>query len=640
MDPQGDVPSCGAPIPEEERTPWRRALEAALLGPALRRSARSREILTYLVGETLAGRRDRITGTTIAQDVRGRDASFDGEGDAIVRVQMRRLRMQLAEDYGAEALGTAPRIVVPKGAYRPELAPPPETARDPRPAPAGGFAGAPAPAPEPAPPPAEPRAAGSDAPDEAPRDRGARRERFLTIAVALLVLAVVVMQADELASLLGRGDPGFDVASGPPPAEPPASTSTPATYQHAAAAPPSPARYPKVAVLPFRNLTGDPANDVFRAGLQFQIASDLQRFGTIRAFGLDAPELRGGPLPARYYIGGTILDADGEVDVFVFLTDAETGRALLTRRIREPHAQTGEEGDYYTVLSRLSRAVSGQIAGEHGGIEQAEEVRAIADEALDDERGMEGFRCVALSQSFFRSRAVDDHRRALDCVDERLDEDPQDALLTAYKAMIVFHSLPDMGLMDTRALSWTPTPEEALSLASRAVSLDPGSDSAHAIRGAILNAFGEREEAIASLRRAAHLNPGNPTIFGLLALALTGDERWGEAREAAEQAIALSAMPQPFYYIPAFLGALMEGDRGEAMVAAAEVARTPAPWAPTVELIAADLAGEMRQVEALAPEVRAYAEEHDGDPLAGLRRWVPSERGMAELEARLAEWDL
>lgn len=613
----GDGSREREPIPEAEAERWRDALRAALSGPSVRRSARSRELLNYLVDETIAGRRDRITGTTIAQDVLGRDASFDGDGDAIVRVQMRRLRVQLAQDATAEELGAAPRIVVPKGAYRPELHDPPRGgAAPPQDEAAPGFAEAPAPPPT-------PPTRRTEMSAEATPHRG--RDRLLLAAASMLLLAVLALTAVEVAGLLTRD----------PEAAAPLTAREAPPRAARAGAPPAPIDWPSVAVLPFRNLTGDPSNDVFQTGLQLQVASDLQRFGTVKAFALDAPEMRGGQVPARYYIGGTVLEIAGEMDVFVFLTDAETGRSALSRRIREPRADTGEPGDYYTVLTRLSRAVSGHMAGHYGGIETAEQIRMVAEAGLDDERGMEGFRCIALSQVFRRTRTLEDHRRAMSCLDAHLKTHPEDGLVTAHKALVAFHSLPEMGLMDTRSLDWSTTAGEVLALARRAVSLAPGSDAAHAIRGTILSSFGDAREAIASLRRAADLNPGNPTIHGLLALALMGEDRWEEAARVADRAVAISAEPEPFFYLPAFLVALAEDDIGTALATASEVARTRAPWAPTIELVAADLAGKGGELRALRREVRAYAEAHGGDALAGLRRWVPSERGMAELEARL-----
>lgn len=188
---RGEGPG-GAPLDGRERERWERALAAALRGPSLSRSARGRELLRYLVRETQAGRRHRITGVTIAQDVLGRDASFDSETDAIVRVQMRRLRVQLAEDQAAGAPGDAPWIAIPKGAYRPELTEPrpPSTRADPTRAdaaielaePAPPWPGAAPARPEPSEEPREPPVPSGDPKEpKGPDDRPAKGPRRLLL---------------------------------------------------------------------------------------------------------------------------------------------------------------------------------------------------------------------------------------------------------------------------------------------------------------------------------------------------------------------------------------------------------------------------------------------------------------------------
>lgn len=615
---------------------WRGALEHALGGPAMGRSPRSRQLLTYLVEETIAGRRDAITGVTIAQDVLQRDADFDG-GDAIVRVQMRRLRLLLAEDLRtAGARGPERRITVPKGAYRPVLerldapspdapvpasAPPPpldptpEARREPDREP---------PPPDPAPTPAP------AARDGAPPSRGLVQQAVY--AAAGLTMAILALLANDVLRTPATESPpvtnataGVAAELGLAAAEPPASDPDPGIDRPA---------YPTVAVLPFMNQTGEPGNDMFRTGFQFQVASDLQRFGTIRAYASEVPPAYVGDVVVRYVVGGSIIDLEDEVDVFIFLEDNRTGRSIFNRRVVEPSSGTDDRNDYFAILATMSSVISGQIAGDHGDIERFETAREISRNGLNG-GDLGAFRCVALSQRFIDLRSAQAFRRALSCIDGGLRDDPQDAILIAYKALLAFYSVPSMGLMDTRTMGWTFSLDEAMAMAERAASLDPGSDVAQAARGSILNAVGRGEEAVASLERAASLNPGNPTIHGLLALALMGQDRWDEALLAAESAIAHSAEPQPFYYVPAFMRALVVGDAPGALRAGREVSRTAAPWGDVLKLIAADLDGDVEEVERLTPLVEAFAALQDGDPLRGLRRWMPSERGVAELERRL-----
>ncbi|GFE63551.1 tetratricopeptide repeat protein [Litoreibacter roseus] len=106
---------------ENEYTRLASEAERVLSSSTFKRSARSRDLLQYLIDETLAGRRDGLNETVIAQDVLSRDAGFDPSKDPVVRVQMRRLRDLLAKYYDAEAPDATERLALPQGGYRPAL---------------------------------------------------------------------------------------------------------------------------------------------------------------------------------------------------------------------------------------------------------------------------------------------------------------------------------------------------------------------------------------------------------------------------------------------------------------------------------------------------------------------------------------
>jgi adenylate cyclase len=80
-------------------------------------AARQQQLLRYLVQQTLAGRGNLLKGYTIGVEVFGRDASFDPRIDAIVRVEVSRLRSKLREYYQGEGRSEPVRFDLPKGSY-------------------------------------------------------------------------------------------------------------------------------------------------------------------------------------------------------------------------------------------------------------------------------------------------------------------------------------------------------------------------------------------------------------------------------------------------------------------------------------------------------------------------------------------
>jgi hypothetical protein len=97
----------------------REGLERILVSPGFEASARNRRFLAYIVGETLAGRTDRLKGLTIAIDVFGRDATIDPQHDPVVRIEAAKLRRSLERYYLTAGQQDPIRIYIPKGAYVP-----------------------------------------------------------------------------------------------------------------------------------------------------------------------------------------------------------------------------------------------------------------------------------------------------------------------------------------------------------------------------------------------------------------------------------------------------------------------------------------------------------------------------------------
>jgi TolB-like protein len=93
-------------------------LERIFAVPPFLTGRRLRSLLRYLVDAGRSGGAERIKGYTIGIDVFGRDPSFDPATDAIVRVQVGRLRAALDSYYALAGKDETIRISIPKGSYR------------------------------------------------------------------------------------------------------------------------------------------------------------------------------------------------------------------------------------------------------------------------------------------------------------------------------------------------------------------------------------------------------------------------------------------------------------------------------------------------------------------------------------------
>jgi hypothetical protein len=101
----------------------RAALDAVLRSRIFNKNPRLSALLEYLCVRCALGAADCIKEYNIATDVFGRPADFDQSTDAIVRVEMHRLRKKLKEFYATEGQQEAIEIVIPSGHYLPEFVP-------------------------------------------------------------------------------------------------------------------------------------------------------------------------------------------------------------------------------------------------------------------------------------------------------------------------------------------------------------------------------------------------------------------------------------------------------------------------------------------------------------------------------------
>ncbi|QOY89030.1 tetratricopeptide repeat protein [Paludibaculum fermentans] len=82
---------------------------------------RLRTLLSWLIEETLAGHGGHLKESLIGVGVFHREATWDPQSDALVRVQMRNLRIRMAHYYEAEGQADELLITIPRGQYVPNF---------------------------------------------------------------------------------------------------------------------------------------------------------------------------------------------------------------------------------------------------------------------------------------------------------------------------------------------------------------------------------------------------------------------------------------------------------------------------------------------------------------------------------------
>ena len=296
----------------------------------------------------------------------------------------------------------------------------------------------------------------------------------------------------------------------------------------AAMAPPSRSgARPLIAVLPFTNLSDDPRQEFFAAGLGLDLESAL---GLIDGIGLRADSTA-----ANFHLTGSVRAASGQIRVTARLVEAAGGRQLWSGRF------DGRADDIFALQDEITRqvAVAMQVkltSGDYARLWDGQ-TRSLA--AWE--------RCVVANGHHERWSEAD-NRRARDLLQEALEIDPD------YSAAKVL--LGKTWWYDARFYTQGDDREHALAEAERVakevLDLRPETAIAVMLLGGTAWLRDRHDEAITLCRRASSLSPSDAWALGFFGVisAFSGDLH--EALTMLERAARLS--PQTFTWINYHIG--------------------------------------------------------------------------------------
>ena len=280
---------------------------------------------------------------------------------------------------------------------------------------------------------------------------------------------------------------------------------------------------PSIAVLPFANLSGDPAQDYFSNGITEDIITELARFrflsvvrnASAAATGAADAQQVARSLGVRYVVEGQIRRAGNRVRITAQLIEAKTGAHLWAERYDR------ELDDIFQMQDEIAQRVVANLAPriEHEGIDVAKR------KPPEDMRAYDYYlRAKAL---FGWPRDGADLRQGRNHADQAIAIDPTYARAYAQKA---FSYTLGLELMDADDV--TEWRRQALVCAEAAVRLDPMDGFCHWALSEAAFVNGEHDRSLDHLERALAVNPYDDDVLAISGYlrAYTGDAEGGLRR--------------------------------------------------------------------------------------------------------------
>jgi adenylate cyclase len=298
---------------------------------------------------------------------------------------------------------------------------------------------------------------------------------------------------------------------------------------------PAPPAHLSIVVLPFANLSGDPAQDYFADGITENLTTELSRIRnsfviarntafTFKGKSIDAKEI-GKELGVRYVLEGSVQRDQNRVRVNAQLVDAESGAHLWAERFDEDVADLFKLQDQ--VVARLANTLGYELV-------KAEAAKGARSTNLDaNDLVMRG---MALSNELYFQPSKDKNDAARTLFEQALAIDPNNAIAIAGDSDTYVRDYL-FGWGNSR----TDYDAKVLGQLDRAIALAPGYDAPYWMKGFYLGHFLHRPgEAFSAADAGLAVNPNNPISYSARASAEVSLGRFDEAKSDLQQAIRLS----------------------------------------------------------------------------------------------------
>jgi TolB-like protein/Flp pilus assembly protein TadD len=289
-----------------------------------------------------------------------------------------------------------------------------------------------------------------------------------------------------------------------------------------------------IAVLPFANLSGDPAQDYFSDGMSEELLNLLARVPGLQvaartsAFAykgrnVDIREV-GRELGVETVLEGSVRQSNGEVRITAQLIDAESGFHLWS----ETYDRKLE--DIFAVQDEIAQAIVARLR-----IQLAPKEQQLAQREQPPTRDVEAYELYLQGQAIWKRRGEDNLRRAIELYQQALGRDP--AFARAHAALAsAYVVLPGYSEEEDDEERYQRMAEES---ARQALAIDPKIGEAHAVLAQVNSDRGNLLDAESGFFFAISLEPNAPTPHHWYSILLSKVGRLDAALEQARRAFEL-----------------------------------------------------------------------------------------------------
>jgi len=363
---------------------------------------------------------------------------------------------------------------------------------------------------------------------------------------------------------------------------------------------------PSIAVMPFRNLSGDSSQDPFAEALSSDIISGLTRSSHLFVLSAGAtaglahgnPDLveAGRSLGVSYLLSGTVQKSGGMLRVSAELADVANSIRIWSQKYdRELSAE-----NLFAVQDDIREQIVATLSDLHGVIYSTQAKKNVHRPTSS----LNAYELLSVALAYDKYLTPQHHLRARESLERAIEIDPNFDEAWSHLSWIY---------TDEYVFGFNPRPrsmERALAAARKAVELAPDNYHNHWLLSRVHYFLGDREQFLAESQRALELNSSDGTTLGLIGIYTSWTGQWDRGIDMLTKAKALNP-GHPDYYHSAFgIGRFVAEDYSGALH---ELLKANLPeWLPHQVFLTAtyvmldrpeDGRRQLEQIRALLPDV-------------------------------------
>lgn len=381
---------------------------------------------------------------------------------------------------------------------------------------------------------------------------------------------------------------------------------------------------PRIAIIPFQSVGDDQHDAYFSEGLTRDLNALLSKSSNLFVIAPEAGEaFRDNPncesirdeLNADYILSGSVRRSENKLRVTTNFTDARTCGQLNSPG---PFDKDLNLENVLDIQIEIARKVAAQIGSSDAPLFSVSALQAIRDKAPGN---LESYECYLLSFWFYQTFALEDHRKARNCLLRTVEADPSYSLGWS---RLAFAYLESKKRAHDTSPEWAELANQA---ASRALQQDPNNADAYYALAILSRMVGDDKSVFMNrAQKAIDLNPNDSWILADLGIFLAYSGEWEKGEEWITRARALNPKLHPGFGNAFVLHAYARGDYDQARDLMLSLGPANRPMGTATMTAIYAMNGEAEKAEEWATKIRQKFPQYLNDPRAPYRaRGMPAD---------------